>query len=162
MQKGKQKEPWVGIIIFNNNGEIVLVEKNKHQQDKLSLSIPGGRLENDGDETKQTAEECAIREVREETGIVLENIRLLEQCDNIFNEDGQEKRRGWLFIAHAKSTELNVEDKREISKTQWVNLSGIDNLPIKERFKKIILKFQQEILREIKLTHEGSERGPRL
>lgn len=60
---GKEKfiHPAARIIIENQKGEILVINRKDNGQ----MGIPAGALEE-----KETIEECIIREVREEAGLV--------------------------------------------------------------------------------------------
>ncbi len=63
---------WVNIVPVTTEGEVVLVRQYRHGVRRLSLEIPGGVV--DGSESP---EEAAVRELKEETGFVPEQVRLL-------------------------------------------------------------------------------------
>ncbi len=59
-----EHSPSVGLIpIINDNKEILLVYQYRHAIGKMTLEIPAGKIE-----INETAEQAAIRELREETG----------------------------------------------------------------------------------------------
>ncbi|MFS0780216.1 NUDIX hydrolase [Bacillus sp. 1P06AnD] len=66
-----------GIIITDKDGHILL----QHRKDLTNWGIPGGVME-----IGETFEECAIREVREETGLNIHDLSLfgLYSGDNCF------------------------------------------------------------------------------
>lgn len=66
----------IGVILVNGEGQILLGKrKNSHAP---YWSIPGGHLE-----MGETFEACAIREVEEETGIRLENVRFVAVTNDL-------------------------------------------------------------------------------
>lgn len=58
------------VIPITDSGEIYLVEQYRKPCDMISLEIPAGKLDEGED-----PEECAIRELREETGLKTDNIK---------------------------------------------------------------------------------------
>lgn len=66
----------ISVVVLNRDGEILLVRHKKGNQRYWVL--PGGRLE-----YGETFEECAIREVKEETGLDVEMERFLYLCEAI-------------------------------------------------------------------------------
>ena len=81
-------EPTVGAIILNNKNEILLVKSNKW---KGSYVIPGGHIEFGED-----IENALQREIMEETGLNIYDIKLLglQQC--IYNDKFYEKSISFL------------------------------------------------------------------
>lgn len=63
---------WVNIVPVTTEGNVVLIRQFRHGIRDVVLEIPGGLI--DGDEAPADA---AARELREETGYVAQNIRLL-------------------------------------------------------------------------------------
>ena len=63
---------WVNVVPVTNEGNVVLIRQFRHGARQVVLEIPGGMI--DGDEAP---EDAAARELREETGYVAQNIRLL-------------------------------------------------------------------------------------
>ncbi len=66
---------WVNVIPITREGKIVMVEQYRHGSDTVELEIPGGMM--DPGETDPVA--TAVRELREETGYVGKNARLIGQ-----------------------------------------------------------------------------------
>ncbi len=63
---------WVNVVPVTSDGNVVLIRQFRHGIRDVVLEIPGGMI--DGDEAPADA---AARELREETGYVAQNIRLL-------------------------------------------------------------------------------------
>lgn len=106
----------VAAIIFNNKGEVLLL--NHILRPKFNWGIPGGFI-NHGEQP----EDALRRELREETGIELENVRMIRvrtinrHIEILFRAEGKGK-------AEVKS--------HEISDVGWFSA---DNLP--ERLSKV-------------------------
>jgi 8-oxo-dGTP diphosphatase len=62
---GGRRIPCVGAIITDRSGRLLLVQRG-HDPGKGLWSVPGGRVE-----PGETDEEAVIREVREETGLIV-------------------------------------------------------------------------------------------
>lgn len=63
-----------GVLV--EDGKLLLLEQNA--EDKRSWSLPGGKVEEG-----ETMYGALVREIREETGLVIEPGELLYLCDNI-------------------------------------------------------------------------------
>lgn len=64
---------WVNVIALTRRREVVLVEQFRHGTATVDLEVPGGVM----DPEDVTPVATAVRELREETGFVGENARLL-------------------------------------------------------------------------------------
>lgn len=76
---------WTGgvrVILLNEKGEILLVEQ--HHDGKDIWMVPGG-----GIEEGETSQDAAIREVMEETGLIIHVERLLWHVEEVSEERGQ-------------------------------------------------------------------------
>lgn len=65
---------WTNMIIITKDEKIVLVRQYRHAKGTATLELPGGILE-DGEDPKSSA----IREMREETGYVSDEVEFLFQ-----------------------------------------------------------------------------------
>lgn len=64
---------WVNIIALTRDGKAVLVEQFRHGTESVDLEVPGGVM----DSTDASPLATAVRELREETGYVGKNARIL-------------------------------------------------------------------------------------
>ena len=67
---------WVNIIALTPAGDLVFVEQFRHGSGTVELEIPGGMI----DPEDASPVEAGVRELREETGYVGENARLIGSC----------------------------------------------------------------------------------
>ena len=72
----------IGVIVVKNNK--VLVGKRKGPHGKGTWSFPGGHIE-----FNEEVEDCAKREVLEETGIFIRNIRKATFTNDIHKKEGK-------------------------------------------------------------------------
>ena len=123
------------ILVFNKNNELLL----NLRSDSNNWGIPGG-----GKELKETLEECAIRELKEETNLETNHLELVtvlsgkEYYYKYPNEDVVDCVIA-LFQVKNYSGELYINDE-ESKKLQFFSL---DNLPeLESRAKAIIEKIK--------------------
>jgi len=86
------------IIVINDEGFILSVSrKNNH----LDIGIPGGKME----DCDITIEDCAVRELKEETGITVNPKDLINVYTNICNGT-----LSYTFVATAYSGEIDYNE----------------------------------------------------
>ena len=101
----------VGVIVIKDNK--VLLGKRKNAHGEGSWCFPGGHLE-----FNEEIEDCAIREVKEETGIKIKNIRMGTFTNDIFEKEG--KHYVTLFvISDYSSGEVKVMEPEKCKKWEW-------------------------------------------
>ncbi|MBO5733371.1 MAG: NUDIX hydrolase [Clostridia bacterium] len=63
----------VGVVAMDNEGYVYMVRQFRYPFYETTLEIPAGKLDRGGEDTRQ----AGIRELREETGLVADNIEYL-------------------------------------------------------------------------------------
>jgi 8-oxo-dGTP diphosphatase len=100
-----------GVIIIKNNK--VLLGKRKNAHGEGSWCFPGGHLE-----FNEKIEESGKREVLEETGIKIKNIKLGPYTNDIFKKEG--KHYVTLFlIADYDSGEVKIMEPEKCERWGW-------------------------------------------
>ncbi|XP_059648629.1 nudix hydrolase 1-like [Cornus florida] len=76
--------PKVGVAVFLLEGRTVLLGRRRSSTSigHNTFGLPGGHLE-----FGESFEECAAREVKEETGLDIEKIEFLTVTNNVFSEE---------------------------------------------------------------------------
>jgi 8-oxo-dGTP diphosphatase len=101
----------IGVIVIKNNK--VLLGKRKNSHGEGSWCFPGGHLE-----FNEEIEECGKREVLEETGIKIKNIKLGPFTNDIFKKEG--KHYVTLFLtADYDSGKVRVMEPDKFEKWEW-------------------------------------------
>jgi len=67
---------WVNIIGIDENEKILMIRQYRFGNDRIELEIPGGCMEPD-----ETPEKAARREMKEETGYEMKELRLIGSVD---------------------------------------------------------------------------------
>ena len=144
MRKKVGHEPIINvgstILVFNQNNELLL----NLRSDTNDWGIPGG-----GKELNETLEECAIRELKEETNLDINDLELVTVLSG--NEYYYKYPNGdevdcviTLYQARNYSGELNINDRES---TQ-LKFFSFDNLPqLESRAEAIINKIKLGIIK---------------
>lgn len=105
--------PLVGIAVVVIKNHRVLLGKRKNSHGAGTWAFPGGHLE-----FGESIEDCAIREVFEETGIRIKNLRHGPYTNDFFEAEG--KHYVTLFvIAEYDSGEPKVKEPRKCARWEW-------------------------------------------
>ena len=86
-----EKRPLIGIAVIVTKRDRVLLGRRKSSHGSGTWAFPGGHLE-----FNESIEDCAKREVFEETGIQIKNLRFGPYTNDIFADEG--KHYVTLFI----------------------------------------------------------------
>jgi len=108
----------VGAIVFQD-GKVLLVRRGREPL-KGEWSLPGGRLE-----LGEHLEAAVIREVREETGLIVQVVRHAETLDRIFLEEERVRYHYVLvdFLCEVKGGELLCGD--DAADVAWFPLDAV-------------------------------------
>ncbi|KAL3510875.1 hypothetical protein ACH5RR_030276 [Cinchona calisaya] len=87
------QKPKVGVAVFILKGEKVLLGRRLSSVGHNTFALPGGHLE-----FGESFEECAAREVKEETGLEIEKTEYLTVTNNVFSERAKPLHLVCIFI----------------------------------------------------------------
>jgi 8-oxo-dGTP diphosphatase len=119
----------VGAIVRRGNEILMLRRKNVHGSG--TWSTPGGHID-----FGESPEECAIREVKEETGLSVINPRFYAITNDYFAELGKHYITIWIE-AEYDGGEPQVTAEYESDKVEWVEPSKIPQT-LFEPFRKLL------------------------
>ncbi len=108
----------VGVFVFKDDRFLMGKRAGKHGSGKWS--VPGGYLE-----YGESFEECAAREVLEETGVKIKNIRFYTTVNNIFHEEKAHSITVFMF-SDWSSGKPRVTEPDKFIDIGWFDF---DNLP---------------------------------
>jgi len=133
MSKQKFPEPTVGALIFNPEGKIFLMKSHKWRGKYV---IPGGHIE-----LGEKIEEALRREVKEETGLDVDDIEFIRFQEFIFDQAFWQKRH-FIFLEFAcKTNSSQVKLNSEGQEYLWVSLKEALKLPVEPYTRKTIEEY---------------------
>jgi 8-oxo-dGTP diphosphatase len=109
----RKPEVGVGVIIIHQNK--VLLGKRKGSHGAGAWSFPGGHLE-----FGESWESCARREVLEETGVHIQNIRFGAVTNDVFTEESKHYVTIFLVADYA-SGEVTLMEPEKCDRWEWFN-----------------------------------------
>lgn len=117
-----------GGIVENDNGEILFIFR------RGKWDLPKGKLDKG-----ETIEQCAVREVMEETGLVdVQLSELVGITHHQYNEKGVEidKESHWYAMKAPGQQTMTPQAEEDILETKWVAKNEIDEV-LKNTFQNI-------------------------
>lgn len=105
--------PMVGLGVFVWKDGKFLVGKRVSSHGHGTWSVPGGHLE-----FGESWEECAKREVLEETGLTIHNIRLLAVTNDVFQSENKHSVTLWIYSDWKSGKPETLEPDKYINH-QW-------------------------------------------
>ena len=133
-----------GGLVYNDNGEILFIYRNKR------WDLPKGKTEKN-----ESLEDSAIREVEEETGVKdLKITGFLQKTYHIFKRKGKYKLKVtyWYQMHSSYTGELIPEQSEGIEKVKWKNAEK-SRKALQKSYANIRLLFPAEFLAEIGRAH---------
>jgi len=123
----KEEQRLSALCYLTDAGRLLMLQRKK-EPFSMHWAAPGGKLE-----PGETPEEAVVREVREETGLSVRDLRLRAVC----SETGEDPNYNWLlfiFQAGAYDGRLTPSDEGEL---RWVPIDRLDEWPIPEVDRKL-------------------------
>jgi ADP-ribose pyrophosphatase YjhB (NUDIX family) len=126
--------PLVGVgAVIVHEGRVLLVQRGREPM-KGRWTIPGGLIE-----IGEMLQEAVVRETREETGLEVEPIELVELLDRIHREEGRVRYHYVIadYLCRVTGGELAAADDaaavRWVERTEWNSHSALAIDPITVR-----------------------------
>ncbi|MCX6795148.1 MAG: NUDIX hydrolase [Candidatus Falkowbacteria bacterium] len=129
----KQIRIGVAAVIVNKKGEILIAKSPKL---KNNWTMPGGHL-NFGEKL----EEALIREVAEETGLVVAIEKMINFYEIISNDASGFHMISFHFLCSIVGSEITKLDQRELTEGRWLNPEEALPLLALDDFKKSVELF---------------------
>jgi 8-oxo-dGTP diphosphatase len=134
MQREFPETPLVGVgAVVVKEGRVLLIRRGNEPM-KGRWSLPGGMLE-----LGESLTDGVVREVREETGLIVEPVELIELLDRIYRED--ERVRYHYVIADYLCREVggallaasDADAARWVERAEWNSHSALNLDPVTVR-----------------------------
>ena len=106
-------EPRVGVGVVIRRGADILLVRRKNVHGAGTWSTPGGHLDQG-----EAPEICAVREVREETGVEVANVRFLGLTNDVFEAEGRHYITVWMEADYLSGA-ASVRAEHEMSEVLW-------------------------------------------
>jgi 8-oxo-dGTP diphosphatase len=113
------KKPVIGVAVIVFFRGKLLLGKRKNAHGAGTWQLPGGHLE-----FFESIEACGRREVFEETGLEIQNIRRGPYTNDIFEKEGRHYVTLFL-IAEAAGGELTVKEPDKCEKWAWFDWADL-------------------------------------
>lgn len=131
----------VGAVIVSDGK--ILLEKRKSEPGRGKWSIPGGLVE-----LGESVKKAVVREVREETGLEVENPELIDVVDNIIVDDNGEIKYHFIILDYfvkLKGGELNAADDAE--ELRWVPLAEAEKYDLTKTLREFLKRNREKLQR---------------
>lgn len=126
-------EPTVGILIFNPNGEILLMKSHKWPDRYV---VPGGHVEL-GEHLEQTV----AREALEETGLHIHDLHFLCWQEFVYDPEFWKPRHFMFFDFACKAESEPVQLNDEAEDYLWVSPEKAFDLPLDTYTRNALLEY---------------------
>jgi len=125
----------VGAVVWNNHGELLLVRRaNPPRQNEWSL--PGGKVE-----FGEALRDALVREVREETGLEIEILGLIDVAELVQDAAaGAEDKHYVLVDFCARASTGDPVAGSDAAEARWFSIAEIDALSLWSETRRIIDK----------------------
>lgn len=105
-------------FILNARGELLVVRRAKEPA-KDTLDLPGGFVDNG-----ETAEEGILREIKEETGLEVQQVEYLFSIPNIYRYSGMDIHTlDMFYLCHVEEDEVRPAD--DVAECMWIPLGKV-------------------------------------
>ena len=106
-------------FILNSKGELLVVRRAKDPA-KGTLDLPGGFVDND-----ETGEQGIIREIKEETGLVIQQVEYLFSIPNIYRYSGMDIHTLDMFFLCHVDDDATIHADDDAAECAWIPLQEV-------------------------------------
>ena len=134
MREQVYPEPTVGALIFNRDNRVLLVLSERWGGKYV---VPGGHIE-----LGERIEETVLREVKEETGLDVYDLKFVMMQECVFDE-GFYKKMHFIFFDYSCRTDAHEDEvilNQEAQAYSWVTLDEALDMPLDPYTRRLIEK----------------------
>ena len=137
------KQPVVGVGAVIICDDKILLEKRKNEPGRGKWSIPGGLVE-----LGESARETAIREVREETRLEVEEPVLMDVVDNVTRDENGDIKYHFVILDYFVKFKGGVlRASSDAAELEWVQLSDVEKYDLTKTFRSFFERNREKLKR---------------
>ena len=134
-------QPVVGVgavIVYEGK---ILLEKRKNAPGKGKWSVPGGLVE-----LGESIEQAVIREVKEETGLEVEEPRLIDVVDDVSLDEKGAVKYHFVIVDYVINIMRGVpKAASDADELKWVPFSGVEEYDLTKSFRAFFRRNRQKL-----------------
>jgi 8-oxo-dGTP diphosphatase len=140
--------PQVGIGVFVVRDGKFLMGHRKGSHGADTWSIPGGHME-----FAETFEQTAKREVMEETGMVIKNVRFGAVTNDVFESDSKHYVTVWV-LSDWDANEPSITEPDKFIDQEWIDVNDIPEPLFLPWYELLKSEFMSAIRKQIEFTRK--------
>jgi 8-oxo-dGTP diphosphatase len=138
--------PQIGIGVFVIRDGKILMGHRKGSHGENTWSIPGGHME-----FSESFEDTAKREVMEETGMAIKNVRFGAVTNDVFESDNKHYVTIWVLSDWAEN-EPSITEPDKFVDQEWIDTNDIPRPLFLPWYELLDSEFMPGIRQQIELT----------
>ena len=136
MRREYPSKPFVGVGALIKRNDEILIVKRGNEPGKGLWSVPGGLVE-----TGETLIEAVKREIKEETGLKIKVLKLIDVLENIVRDENGKVRFHYVLIDFlAEPIGGKLTPRSDILDAKWVRISDLDKFKVTNTLRKLLKK----------------------
>lgn len=141
MRREYPAQPVVGVgAIIVQDGKILLTKRGS-EPGKGKWSVPGGLVE-----LGESLEKALIREVKEETNLDVEIVRLIDAVDNIIRDSNGKLQFHFVILDYlAKVKGGTLQSSSDVLDTRWVRLEEAEDYDLTNTIRDFLRRNKSEL-----------------
>jgi mutator protein MutT len=129
----------VGAVIVQEGK--ILLEKRKNAPGRGKWSVPGGLVE-----LGESTEQAVIREVKEETGLEVEEPRLIDVVNNVSLDEKGKIKYHYVIVDYLVRVRRGVpKAASDADELKWVPFSEVEEYDLTESFRDFFRRNRQKL-----------------
>ncbi len=131
MKREYPKRPVVGVGAVILDGDKILLEKRKNEPNKGKWSVPGGLVE-----LGESVEEAVVREVQEETGLEVDEPRLVDVVNYVSLSEKGAVLYHYVILDYLVTVQSGkAKAASDADALKWVPFNEVEEYDLTESFR---------------------------